>query len=164
VALIERTLPVGDPADLVGALTDPFGLSEVWLFQNTANQLQLTAAGGAGERLAGTTYQVGSDADPVFSPEADQVAFRRLTGIGGGRGTWELRAVRFEDLVERPLTEGDAHRSAPDWSARGIAFAEDDGAATRLVLLDPATGAVRVVLALAAGVRLDAPRWLTPAP
>ena len=166
VALFERTQPVGDLTDLVATLTDPSGVSEVWLFQNTANQIPITqpAAAGGGARLPGTPHLVGSHADGVFSPDTSEIAFRRLTGLGAGRGNWELRAIGFEDRVERSLAAGDAYRSAPDWSSQGLVFAESDGASTRLLLLDPATGALRVLLTFAPDVRIDVPRWLAPAP
>jgi Tol biopolymer transport system component len=164
VAVYERTVPEGVDTDIVAGLTDPVGVSEIFMFQNASTQLQLTtAARPGGARLPGTPYRVGSDADPVFSPDGALVAFRRLTGLGSGRGNWDIVSVSTSDVSQRRLVEGEVYRSGPDWSSRGIVFAESDAASTRLLLLDPDTGSVRVLLTLAAGVRVDGPRWLTPA-
>jgi len=163
VAVYERTVPEGIDADIVRALSDPVGTSEIFVFQSTLNQLQITRAPAPGERLPGTPYRIGSDADPVFAPDGTNVAFRRLTGLGAGRGSWDIVASDAQTLAETTLVSGDAYRSGPAWSTRGIVFAETDAESTRLLLLDPASGAIRVLLTFAAGVRVDSPRWLVPA-
>jgi hypothetical protein len=164
VALFERTAPIGAGVDLAGALVDPVGLSQVWFFQDSNVQVQLSEPVETGPRLPGSPYLIGSDANPVFSPDSAQVAFRRLKGAGSGDGVWELFAVSLEDetLAERPLLTGDAYRSAPDWSSRGLLFSERDGSSTRLMVLDPATGSVEVLLTAPASVRIEHPRWLAP--
>ena len=50
------------------------GKSEIWLFSSQTQQAQITAGGPGSEALAGTPYVVGSDANPVLSPDNQFVA------------------------------------------------------------------------------------------
>ncbi len=85
---------------------DESGTSRIYLYTSTP----LTSGPAAGPALPGTPYVVGADADPVFSRDGLQVAFRRLTGTGnGGLGTWDLLTVRA-DGVSTPCR--DRHRPA----------------------------------------------------
>jgi len=107
---------------------------------------------------------VGADADPVFSPNGQSVAFTRLTGTGnGGLGTWDLLTSKA-DGVSKPvvIATGPLYRGAPDWGSRGILFVETDAAASRsqLVLVQP-DGSGRTVLRTEdARSRMGSPRWL----
>lgn len=128
---------------------------------NSPNSNLLTSGGPGSEPLAGTPYRVGSDADPVYSPDGHEVAFRRLTATGnGGFGTWDLLIVKYDGSAERVLAAGPVFRGAPDWDSRGIAFVEIDSAAARasLVVLQP-DGSGRTVLVSGTAL-LSNPRWL----
>jgi Tol biopolymer transport system component len=134
---------------------------------NTQTALSSGAAPGA-EALAGTTYFVGSDADPAYSPDGRVVVFRRLTGTGnGGLGTWDILSVRIDPF--RPdgsgltrVATGPAFRGAPDWGAQGIVFNEIDVAAgtSRLMLVNPDGTSARALVTMAAGFEISFPRWL----
>jgi Tol biopolymer transport system component len=106
---------------------------------------------------------VGSDADPVPSPDGLSVAFRRLTGTGnGGLGTWDLMTVKLDGTEPAVVATGPLFRGAPDWGPKGIVFVETDAAASesRLVVLQP-DGTARTVLRTEnAAFRMASPRWL----
>ena len=149
-------------------LTETPGKSLIYAFQGeTAAPIALTGGGPGSERLEGTPYIVGSDASPVTSPNAQFVAFRRLTGTGnGGLGTWDILYTSVSDPEAEPVViagGGDIHRGAPDWGLDGrIVFVETDAAAgeARMVAIQP-TGDDRQVLHVEdAGFRMSSPRWL----
>jgi WD40-like Beta Propeller Repeat len=141
------------------------GKGQVWLFQNVNTIAQVTTGGAGTTPLTGTPYVVGSDADPVFSPDGTRVVFRRLVATGnGGRGSWNILTARVDGTDLRSIASGPRWRSAPDWGSDGaIAFAQIDPATgvPSVVSVD-ASGAGRRVLSLGAGFLLDAPRWLRP--
>jgi Tol biopolymer transport system component len=141
-------------------IDDSTGVGRIYLFSQT----QLTTGPEGGEPLPGTPYVVGADADPAWSPDAQSIVFRRLTGVGnGGLGTWDiLRQPLDGSSSPSVIATGPLFRGAPDWSAKGIVFVETDAAADRsdLVLLS-ADGATRTILRTEpAGYRMGAPRWL----
>jgi hypothetical protein len=144
------------------------GKSRIYAFQGeTESPLAVTEGGPGSERLEGTPYIVGSDASPVTSPNAQFVAFRRLTGTGnGGLGTWDILYASLSDPEVEPVVVaggGDVYRGSPDWGLDGrIVFVETDVAAgeSRIVTIQP-TGDDRQVLHVEdAGYRMGAPRWL----
>jgi len=144
------------------------GKSRIFAFQGeTDSPFALTAGGPGSEQLAGTPYIVGSDASPVTSPNAQFVAFRRLTGTGnGGLGTWDILYTSISDSEFEPVVVaggGDVYRGAPDWGLDGrIVFVETDASAaeSRIVVIQP-TGDERQVLHVEdAGYRMGSPRWL----
>lgn len=140
------------------------GKGQIWVFQNVATMFGVTTGGPGSEALTGTPYVVGSDADPDFSPDNSSIVFRRLKATGnGGRGTWDIMAVNSDGTNLRTIATGPAWRSAPDWSTDGsIAFAESDVATgtPTLVQVDADGSNRRTLVSLAAGFRLDFPRWL----
>ncbi len=125
--------------------SDASGASRIYLYSNTP----LTSGPATGPALPGTPYAVGTDADPVISPDGRSVAFTRLTGTGnGGLGTWDLLTLRA-DGTSTPvvIATGPVYRGAPAWGSAGILFVETDAAASRsqLVLVKP-DGSGRTVL------------------
>ncbi len=142
------------------------GKGQVYIFQNVSNIIRVTTGGPGSEPLTGTPYVVGSDADPVFSPDAASIAFRRLTATGnGGRGSWTIYTVSLDGTNLKAVATGPEWRSAPDWARDGsIAFAEIDPTTQipSLIRIDADGANRRSVLSLAANFRLDFPRWLRP--
>ena len=140
--------------------SDASGASRIYLYSNTP----LTSGPATGPALPGTPYAVGTDADPVISPDGLSVAFTRLTGTGnGGLGTWDLLTLRA-DGTSTPvvIATGPVYRGAPAWGSAGILFVETDAAASRsqLVLVKP-DGSGRTVLRTEnASSRMGSPRWL----
>jgi Tol biopolymer transport system component len=150
--------PTGFTAVFEGIDSD--GNSRIYALNSPASNV-LTSGGPGSEPLPGTPYRVGGDADPVYSPDGREIAFRRLTATGnGGFGTWDLLIVRYDGSSERVLASGPVFRGAPDWDARGIAFVEIDSAAARasLVVMQ-ADGSGRTVLVTGTAL-LSNPRWL----
>jgi len=139
---------------------DESGVGRIYLFAQTL----LTSGPAAGEPLPGTPYVVGGDADPVFSPDGQSIAFRRLTGAGnGGLGTWDLLTLRLDGTsTPQAVATGPLFRGAPDWGSKGILFVETDaGSARSQLVLVSADGATRTVLRTEdAGYRMGSPRWL----
>jgi Tol biopolymer transport system component len=138
---------------------DNTGKGKIYIF----SAFQVTAGGPGSDRLPGTPYVVGSDADPDFSPDGRLVAFRRLTGTGnGGLGTWDIMTARTDGTELTVVASGAVYRGAPDWGSEGILFNEVDVAAARsqLVLIDPAGTNRRTPITLGATVLLSFPRWL----
>jgi hypothetical protein len=139
---------------------DESGVSRVYLLGSDP----VTSGPTGGTPLPGTPYVVGSDADPVFSPDGRSIAFRRLTGTGNeGLGTWDLLTLVLDGTsAPTVLVTGPLFRGAPDWGSNGIVFVETDGGTARsqLVLVS-ADGATRTVLRTEdAGYRMGSPRWL----
>ncbi len=114
-----------------------------------------------GDLLAGTPYRVGSDADPVFSPDGRSVAFRRLTSTtADGRGEWDILTASTDGSGVRLVASGPAFRGSPDWGSAGIVFPETDQASARLVVVGPDGSNRRVPVTAPASVSLSSPRWL----
>jgi hypothetical protein len=138
------------------------GKGEIWLFSSSTQQAQITAGGPGSEALAGTPYVVGSDANPVLSPDNVFVVFRRLTSTGrDGMGSWDILTARSDgsDLVV--LASGPEYRGAPDWGPQGIVFVEIGAdAAPSLVVIQPDGSGRRVITTLDPGQTLTYPRWL----
>jgi hypothetical protein len=142
----------------------PGSISVIWasitgLFQVTTGDPTLPAA-----TLPGTDIVVGSDLDAEPSPPGDQIAFRRLTGIGAdGRGTWDLMVVPGDGTPPTPLAVGGAFRGAPAWGPKGIVFVEIPvGSSTaNLILYNPVDKTSRTLLS-GAPLTLASPRWLPP--
>lgn len=140
------------------------GKGQIWIFQNQTALFPVTSGGAGSAPLPGTPYVVGSDADPDFSPNTTAIVFRRLSATGNaGQGNWDILAIDADGSNLRSLATGAAWRGAPDWGPDGtIVFAEIDPATDvpSLVRIN-ADGSGRVtMLSLAAGFRLDSPRWL----
>lgn len=141
------------------------GKAAVYLFLDSLRQTRLSNGGPGTETLAGTPYVVGSDTDPDFAPDGQNIVFRRLTGTGNrGLGTWSLVVVPTNgSLTERVLTTGDAFRGAPDWGPNGIVFEEVDAAGTHSLVVIQPDGSGRRVLRSNGAFDLSSPRWLVAA-
>jgi hypothetical protein len=139
------------------------GKGQVWLATSLGLR-GLTTGGPGSDVLAGTPYVVGSDADPVFSPDGRLVLFRRLVATGnGGLGLWEYMTIRTDQNAATPTTflPGNVYRGAPDWNATGIVFVEvAPGAGPQLVFVDATGGGRRVLMTAGAGFQLAYPHWL----
>jgi Tol biopolymer transport system component len=142
---------------------DAEGKGVIWVATSLGLRALTTGAPGT-EVLAGTPYTVGSDADPVFSPDGRVVLFRRLVATGnGGLGIWNLMTIRIDvaDAVATPFLTGTAYRGAPDWNAAGIVFVEvAPGSGPQLVFVDATGGARRVLMTAGAGFLIQFPHWL----
>jgi len=140
---------------------DETGVGRIALFGTPPTLI--TSGTDTGPALPGTPYVVGADADPVFSPDATRVAFRRLTGIGnGGLGTWDVLSVASDGSDLQTVASGAIFRGAPDWGLSGITFVETDAAAgkSRLVVVQPDGSGRRVVFEEDAAYLLGAPRFI----
>jgi hypothetical protein len=138
----------------------------IWLFQSLNSQAQVTSGAEGSGTLPGTPYVVGGDADPVFSPDAQSIAFRRLTGTGNdGLGTWDLLTVKTDGTSPAVIATGPVYRGAPDWGTQGIVSTEIDAAAgtAQLVIVQSDGSGRRVLLSQASSVALSYPRWLPAA-
>jgi Tol biopolymer transport system component len=143
---------------------DGTGLGQTWIATSLGLRV-LEPGGTAGAALAGTPYIVGSDADPVFSPDSRTVLFRRLVATGnGGLGFWDLMTIRTDvtNATAVPfVADGTAFRGAPDWNATGIIFVETvAGSGPQVVFVDATGGGRRVLMTAGAGFELSYPRWL----
>jgi hypothetical protein len=58
------------------------------------------------------------------------------------------------------VTTGPAYRGAPDWSDRGLTWAESDDSGERLMVTAADTSGPRAIVTLQPGVKLTNPRWL----
>ena len=143
---------------------DASGRGQIWIATSLGLRT-LTPAAAAGEALANTPYVVGSEADPVFSPDGRLVLYRQLQATGnGGLGVWALMTIRTDVSGATPtplVSGGGAYRGAPDWSATGIVFVETvSGTGPQLVLVDATGGSRRVLLTAGAGIEIAFPHWL----
>ena len=134
----------------------------IFIFQTATSQNQVTSGGPGAGVLASTLEPVGSDTDPVFSPDAKSIVFRRLTSIDNGIGTWDLMTVLLDGTALTPIAAGPIYRGSPDWSSKGILFTEVDVAAgaTRLVVVDPDGSNRRVLLSQGLTTKIPQARWL----
>jgi Tol biopolymer transport system component len=145
--------------------SDATHLGGVGIVLSDGSTAFVTPGGAPGaEPLPGTPYVVGSDADPVFSPDGVSLAFRRLSATGnGGRGVWDLYTFSSIDTEPQLLVGGGSvFRGAPDWGPDGIVFVETDAAASesRLVVVQP-DGSGRTVLHVEnSAYEMASPRWL----
>jgi hypothetical protein len=143
---------------------DATGRGQIWIATSLGLRT-LTPNGTAGEALANTPYVVGSEADPVFSPDARLLLYRQLVATGnGGLGQWSLMTIRTDvaNATPTPLVSGGgAYRGAPDWNATGIVFVETvSGSGPQLVFVDATGGARRVLMTAGAGFEIAFPHWL----
>ena len=138
------------------------GKSEIWIFVSSISQAKLTDSGITGEPLAGSLYLVGSDAGPDYSPDGGSIVFRRLTSNAVAGGAWDILTVPAAGGTPRVLVSGPQSRSNPDWSKDGIVFAEQNliTGGTDVVVVDPSTGARRVLQAFGNGFKAGSPRWI----
>jgi hypothetical protein len=138
------------------------GKSEIWVFVSSSNQVKITDSGIVGDQLAGTLYLVGSDAGPDYSPDGANVVFRRLTSTSVAGGAWDILVVPAAGGVPTVIASGPQYRSDPDWSKDGIVFAESNATTggTDIVVIDPTTGARRVLQSFPSGYRAGPPRWI----
>jgi Tol biopolymer transport system component len=140
------------------------GKGQLWVATSLGLRTLTTGADVTGDVLAGTPYVVGSDADPVFSPDGRVVLFRRLTATGnGGAGFWDLMTMRLDTTgaVPTPFISGPAFRGAPDWNATGIVFVEmAPGAGPQVVFVDATGGGRKVLMTGGAGFNISYPHWL----
>ena len=108
---------------------------------------------------------MGSEADPVFSPDSKFLLYRQLVATGnGGLGQWSLMTIRTDVASATPtplVSGGGAFRGAPDWNATGIVFVETvAGSGPQVVFVDATGGARRVLMTAGAGFEIAFPHWL----
>lgn len=162
--LRERS-PRADPLGRTAAyeVIDQNGTGRIYLYASGGAALAVTSGVAPGPPLPDTPYTVGSDADPVFSPEGDRIALRRLTGLGNaGLGTWELCTVKLDGTDLACLAGGPVHVSAPDWGPQGLLFVETEAMAarSRLVVVQPDGTGRRILHEEDASFGMDSPRWI----
>ena len=148
-------------------LTETPGKSLIYFFLGAESMTPATRGGPGSDVLPGTPYVVGSDASPVFAPNEQFFAFRRLTGTGnGGLGTWDILALPTSGTEVEPLVVaggGEVYRGPPDWGPDGrLAFVETNMATeeSHLVVMAPDGSDREVLHSEQAGYRMDSPRWL----
>jgi Tol biopolymer transport system component len=139
------------------------GKGAIYLYVAADNQVLVAGAGPGTDPLPGSSYFVGSNADPAFSPDAQSVVFRRLTSVADGSfGTWDILTVHLDGTGLKVLVSGPVFRGSPDWGPQGIVFSEIDlgtGQAS-LVVVQPDGSGRRAFFTLDPGYLLSSPRWL----
>ncbi len=153
-----RIDPTGSVA--VYERTDATSKNQIYIYNSTSQQVQVTTAGPGTETLG--SYAVGGDTDPDYSPDARSIVFRRLTTTGnGGLGTWDLMTIRTDRTNLTTLVSGPLYRSAPDWGPKGIVYGEIDKATglAQLVIVQPDASGRRVIATLN-GFDIASPRWI----
>ena len=141
------------------------GKSEIWIGNSQASQNKVTDGGPVGEALPNSLYLVGSDAGPDYSPDGNNLAFRRLTSASVDGGAWDILVVPIAGGTPRVIASGPQFRSDPDWSKDGIVFSEANPATggMDIVVVDATTNARKVLQSFASGYRAAAPRWIAGA-
>jgi Tol biopolymer transport system component len=161
---IDERRPRIDPTGTVAVFEriETGGKGRIFIYLNRNAQISVTTGGPGEGALTGTPYVVGSDADPDYSPDGRTIVFRRLVSLGnGGLGNWDILTVRTDGTGLATVASGPGFRGAPDWSPRGIAFAETDSTTglNRIVTVAP-DGTRRTPVTVAPGAGLQFPRWL----
>jgi dipeptidyl aminopeptidase/acylaminoacyl peptidase len=164
-AAVDERRPRIDPSGSTAIYEriDSTGKGRIYLFLDSLRQVAVTSGGPGTDRLAGTPYVVGSDADPDYSPDGTSAVFRRLTALGnGGLGSWDVMTVRLDGSNLRAIASGPAYRGAPDWGPAGIVFPEVDTAAgtSALVVVQGDGSGRQVPVTVGASFALSFPRWL----
>jgi Tol biopolymer transport system component len=138
------------------------GKGRVFIYLNRNAQLQITSGGPGEGVLTGTPYQMGSDADPDYSPDGRTLVFRRLVSLGnGGLGNWDVMTVRGDGTGLATIATGPGYRGAPDWGPRGIVFSEiDPSTGLNRIVTIASDGTRRTPVTVAPGSGLQFPRWL----
>jgi Tol biopolymer transport system component len=137
------------------------GKGRIFLYAGPTAQQAVTQGGEGTERLTGTPYTAGGDADPDYAPDGRTVVFRRLVSTGnGGLGNWDVMSVKPDGTDLRVLAGGAGFRGAPDWGPLGIVFSETDASGQSRIVVVGNDGARRVPLTTASGSGLQFPRWL----
>jgi len=137
------------------------GKGRIFLYANQTAQQAVTQGGAGTERLTGTPYTVGGDADPDYAPDGRTIVFRRLTSTGnGGLGNWDLMTVKPDGTDLRVVAGGPGYRGAADWGPLGIVFTETDGTGQVRVVVIGNDGTRRTPVTAVAASLLQYPRWL----
>jgi Tol biopolymer transport system component len=162
---VRERRPRIDPGGSVAAYEriDVDGKGGIAIYQNSNLSAARVTSGGPGTQVLSATGEVvGSDTDPVFSPDAKFIAFRRLTSTNNGIGTWDVMTVLLDGTGLSAIAAGPIYRGSPDWSSNGILFTEVDvaAAATRLVVVDPDGSNRRVLLSQGLTTKIPQARWL----
>lgn len=161
---VDERRPRIDPTGTVAVYEriEGSGKGRIFIYLNRNAQLQVTSGGPGDGALTGTPYQVGSDADPDYSPDGRTLVFRRLASLGnGGLGNWDIMTIRGDGTALTTLAGGPGYRGAPDWGPRGIVFNETDPSTGLNRIVTVATdGTRRTPLTLAPTAGLQFPRWL----
>jgi Tol biopolymer transport system component len=160
---IDERRPRIDPSGSVAVYEriEGTGKGRIFLYASQTAQQAITQGADGTERLTGTPYTVGGDADPDYAPDGQRVVFRRLTSTGnGGLGNWDVMSVKPDGTDLRVVAGGAGFRGAPDWGPLGIVFAETDATGQTRIVVIGNDGARRVPITTASGSGLQFPRWL----
>jgi Tol biopolymer transport system component len=160
---VDERRPRIDPSGSVAVYEriEGTGKGRIFLYASQTAQQAVTQGGEGTERLTGTPYTTGGDADPDYAPDGRTVVFRRLVSLGnGGLGNWDVMTVKPDGTDLRVVAGGAGFRGAPDWGPLGIVFAETDAAGQARIVVIGNDGARRAALTTAAGSGLQFPRWL----
>ena len=84
-------------------------------------------ADGSGPPVRLTNEKVGTDGDPVWSPDGQEIVFRRRMDNGTSKGNFDLWAMNPDGSNLRQLTNHPAHDQDPAFSPDGtqIVFKSD---------------------------------------
>jgi len=160
---IDERRPRIDPSGSVAIYEriEGSGKGRIFLYASQTAQQAVTQGGEGTERLTGTPYTVGGDADPDYAPDGRTIVFRRLTSTGnGGLGNWDLMTVKPDGTDLRVVAGGPGYRGAADWGPLGIVFTESDATGQLRVVVIGNDGTRRVPVTAAAASGLQFPRWL----